>query len=1149
MQCGACGAGLKPEAKFCSECGTPTARTCASCSTPLEPIDRFCSQCGTPVAGAAPPESVAPPDAQERRVVSVLFIDLVGFTAFSEGRDPEEVRSLITDYFDLAREVIARFGGTIDKFIGDAVMAWWGATTSNEDDAERAVRAALELADRVRSYGEQVGIPGLTARAAVMTGPVSVGPGGNERGLLLGDLVNTTSRLQSLAPPGGVYVGKTTAELVANAIEVVPAGTHQVKGKEEPVIASQARRVLGERGGRGKSEGLEPPFVGRQSELRLLKDTLHATARDGRARLVSLVGQAGIGKSRLIWEFLKYADGLVEDVFWHEGRSPAYGEGLALWALGEMIRQRAGIQETDPEDVTVERLRGMVTTYLEPDADPSWVTDRLAALLGVGQVVTNERSELFAAARALFEAISQRGTTVMVFEDLQWADPSLLAFIEELPAWSQNYPILVVTLTRPDLLDRRPDWGSGRRGFASVYLSPLTDDEMGELIAGAVPGIPKAAERQIVSAASGIPLFAVEMLRIMLSDGRLVVDGDTVTVRGDLVDLEVPPSVHAIIAARLDRLPSEEREIVRDAAVLGYSFTVEGLAALREETPDKVEHWLATLIRHEILELVRDPRSPERGQYRWLQSVLREVAYGRIARSDRRDLHLRVARYFRDLEDAELTPIAAAHFVSAAEHSTALEPELQLEMATAVRRAIDRAESIHAHEQVIMLVDTALPVAPADMAMDLHEAAAMAATRIAAIDVADRHAEAALELAQAGDDPAMLHRAMALAGIVANETRRADRAVGLLVDHLARFPDLHGDPHLATAAVALARAHLLTGEDEVAARLADEALGAVEHFRLIAPIADAMITRGTVLSADRPHQGMALIRAGIDISRENNLIGTMLRGLINLGYASPHLNETLDASVEALTEAKRVGDRSHAAFVAGNLIGFYHYTLRLDDAAELLEDPVLADTPSDEMQRLGALAINRLYRGADGVEELLERQAALLSTVTDAQARLAVERDVMAIQLLEGDYPSVYETAKRHFDEMPFAKPVAFSFALSGAAMDGRREWLDAVAEMAETISPGTINSPLTEWASLLVALTDGAVAEAVAEADGLLDRLAATGQRLSELRVALSMAVRLPEGHPDAGRFADRARAVGVETGAHGLTAWVDRAVANLRH
>ncbi len=402
MVCGTCGTAAQEGQRFCGQCGQLLVASCAHCGFDNPPDHRFCGSCGAALGAAPPNAQPVAPTATERRVVTVLFIDLVGFTSFSEGRDPEDVRSLITEYFDVARDVIERFGGTVDKFIGDAVMAWWGATTSQEDDAERAVRSALEVVDAVASLGERLGMPDLAARAGVMTGEVAVGPGGNEKGLLLGDLVNTTSRIQSLAQPGSVLIGDVTAGLVGRAIELEAAGTHSVKGKEQPVVAWEAIRVLSERGGRGRVDVLEPPFVGRASELRLLKDTLTATGRDRRARLVSLVGQAGIGKSRLIREFSNYVDGLVDDIYWHEGRSPSYGDGLSLWALGEMIRGRAGIQETDSPEVTAERLGMAVDTFIA-EGDAAWVHERLAGLLGVGESAGSERTELFAAARAFFE--------------------------------------------------------------------------------------------------------------------------------------------------------------------------------------------------------------------------------------------------------------------------------------------------------------------------------------------------------------------------------------------------------------------------------------------------------------------------------------------------------------------------------------------------------------------------------------------------------------------------------------------------------------------------------------------------------------------------------------------------------------------------
>ena len=319
MNCPTCGTLNEPGRKFCGECGTRLAAVCPSCGTPNVAGTKFCGECGTPVADAAPAAGFIPVAAvgaptgvagagpvAERRLVSILFADLVGFTTLSEGRDPEEVRELLSRYFDAAREQIGRYGGTVEKFIGDAVMAVWGAPTAHEDDAERAVRAALEVVDAVKSLA-----PGLEARAGVLTGEAAVTVGATNQGMVAGDLVNTASRLQSAAPPGVVLVGESTKRATETSIAYEPAGDHVMKGKAAPVTAFRAMRVVAERGGRGRGDRLEAPFVGRDSELRLLKDLSHTTAREKRIRLVSITGQGGIGKSRLAWELKKYLDALA----------------------------------------------------------------------------------------------------------------------------------------------------------------------------------------------------------------------------------------------------------------------------------------------------------------------------------------------------------------------------------------------------------------------------------------------------------------------------------------------------------------------------------------------------------------------------------------------------------------------------------------------------------------------------------------------------------------------------------------------------------------------------------------------------------------------------------------------------------------------
>ncbi len=345
MVCSACGSDLRPDAKFCSECGTAVSVACSACSSPIEPGDRFCGQCGAPVAGPAPTPSVptvSPPTADpgERRVVSVLFIDLVGFTPLTESRDSEDVRAMLTQYFDRAQDIVERFGGLIEKYIGDAVMAVWGARVAQEDDAERAVRAGLELLDAVRGLGGEIGLDGLDARAGILTGQAMVGGGGNDStGMVVGDIVNSAARLQSIADPGTVLVGDLTRELTSDSIQYVDAGARAVKGKAEPIPCWQALRVVSRRRGEGKSDVLVPPFVGRQDEFRLLKDQFHAVGREGRVRVVSVIGQGGIGKSRLVEELNHYVDGLARRVYWHQGRSPSYGDGLNYWAIALSVNE------------------------------------------------------------------------------------------------------------------------------------------------------------------------------------------------------------------------------------------------------------------------------------------------------------------------------------------------------------------------------------------------------------------------------------------------------------------------------------------------------------------------------------------------------------------------------------------------------------------------------------------------------------------------------------------------------------------------------------------------------------------------------------------------------------------------------------------
>ena len=367
--CLTCGEAGPHGARFCPACGTPVAPSgCSACGEPLTPGARFCASCGAPVGGAArdtltTPTPAAAPVA-ERRITSVLFADLVGFTPLSESRDPEEVRELLSRYFAECRTVIGRYGGSVEKFIGDAVMAVWGVPVAHEDDAERAVRAGLELVATVTNLGQDVGAPGLALRVGIVTGEVAVTVGATAEGMVAGDAVNTAARVQSAAEPGQVWVDDTTRSLSTASIAYTDTGTHALKGKSEPMRLHAARAVLSTVGGVQRIDGLEAPHTGRDREMRLLKELFHATEESHRPRLVVVDGEAGIGKSRLLWEFDKYVDGLSEITAWHRGRCLSYGDGVAFWALAEAARTRLGLTEADVGDVVTIRLDEALAEYV-----------------------------------------------------------------------------------------------------------------------------------------------------------------------------------------------------------------------------------------------------------------------------------------------------------------------------------------------------------------------------------------------------------------------------------------------------------------------------------------------------------------------------------------------------------------------------------------------------------------------------------------------------------------------------------------------------------------------------------------------------------------------------------------------------------------
>jgi class 3 adenylate cyclase/tetratricopeptide (TPR) repeat protein len=926
LSCPNCGTVNQPGAKFCLECGTALALGCRNCGAQLLAGAKFCQECGTPTldgsarANGQPTSRPEPAAIAERRLVSILFADLVGFTTLAEGRDAEETRTLLSSYFDQTREIIGRYGGTVEKFIGDAVMAVWGAPVAHENDAERAVRAALDVVSAVPGLE-----PGLQARAAVMTGEAAVTINAVGEGMVAGDIVNTASRLQSVAPPGAVLVGEATQRAATAAIVFEPVDEQLLKGKATPVPAHRAVRVIAERGGRGRSDRLEAPLVGREEELRLLKELFHATARERRVRMVSITGQAGVGKSRITRELSRYLDGIVETVYWHSGRSPAYGEGITFWALGEMVRERAGLAESDDEATTRGRIAESVERWVPDEEERRWIERALLALLGTESAGQSTREELFSAWRTFFERIASVGPAVLVFEDLESADPGLLDFIDHLLDWTRGVPLFIVTLARPEIIDRRPNWGAGRKNFVALGLDPLPELQMRELLGELVPGLPERAARSIVSRADGIPLYAMETVRMLVAEGKLIEAKGAYHPSADLSSIAVPETLHALIAARLDALEPVERSLVQDGAVLGQSFTVDALAAVAGLPAEPVEDHLRNLVRRELLVHESDPRSPERGQYAFVQALIREVAYGTLAKPDRRARHLAAARHFESLGEEELSGALAAHYLAAYRASSA-GPEAQALAAQArvsLKAAASRAAALGSPDQAANYFLAAVDVTddPAEAA-DLLEQAGLAARMAGHYEAADAHLSAAIERQRALGDRIGVARAVGRLGLVRIPIR-IPLAIELLEPAVVEFADLGDSRELAMIEHQLARAHWLGNETDIAIPLADGALGRAERLDDIPLIADVLITKGALISGKgRSHESIALLRAGTELAEANGLTATQARGLLNLSASGTGVDprQAYRDAREAVALARRYGLRASLATASGNAL-------------------------------------------------------------------------------------------------------------------------------------------------------------------------------------------------------------------------------------
>jgi class 3 adenylate cyclase/tetratricopeptide (TPR) repeat protein len=645
---------------------------------------------------------------EERKVVSILFVDLVGFVARSDQADPEDVRATLRPYYTSVRRELARWGGTIEKFIGDAVMATFGAPVAHEDDAERAVRAGLRVVRAVEGLNAADPGLGLAIRAAVTTGEAVVARRDRNvdgEGIATGDVVNTAARLQMMAPVGAVVVDEATYRTTRHLVDYAALEAVSASDMVGPVRVWRAKAARS-RYGADPARSTPSPFIGRRHELALLKAMYARAVGDRSTQLVTVTGQPGVGKSRLVRELRAFVDWQPERTRWRQGRCLPYGDGITLWALGQIVKSQAGILESDDPHEASDKLAAAIGAIVEDPTERDWLKARLALLVGAsapGSGAPAERSESFAAWRRFLEAVAADRPLVLVFEDVHWAGAELLEFVEHLVDWAATLPFLVVCTARPELFERRPGWGGGKRDSTTISLAPLSREETARLIAAHLSeaALPAETQSALLERAGGNPLYAEEFARMLTDRGMLERRGQAMQLAAG-VDIPVPETVQAVITARLDTLPTDRKALLHDAAVVGQAFWVGALAHMSGLDERQVEQGLRILAKKELLRPVRQSSVNGQAEYSFGHLLIRDVAYQQIPRPARVRKHRAAAAWIERLAGDRVTDhaeILAYHYGQA------------LRLAAAAGLADDAHElEAQARRYLIMAGDRALEV-------------------------------------------------------------------------------------------------------------------------------------------------------------------------------------------------------------------------------------------------------------------------------------------------------------------------------------------------------------------------------------------------------------------------------------------------------
>ena len=673
----------------------PLTRRCSACGAEVPPQARFCPSCGAPVDTEA---AITAPPLEERRLVTIVFADLAGFTEHSDRADPEDVRRILVPFHAVAKEEIERFGGTLDKFIGDAAMGVFGAPMAHEDDPERAVRAALAIRDRLTDGNLPVRIAVHTGEALVTSGE---GPTVGER--VAGDVVNTASRLQSFAPEGAVIVGDPTERATRHVIEYRALPATRVKGKAEALHAHMATNVRTDTPEREEDD--PPPFVGRIRERELLHDLLGRTIGDRTPRLVTVVGEPGIGKTRLVQDLHEHLRAAHDSTTWHRGRCRPYGESIAYSALDEVVRSIAGIAPGAAAETVRLRLDAYLAELDLSADDRDWMAVRLRPLVGLpgDDAAPADGDETFTAWTRFLEASAERSPVTAVVEDLHWADEALLEFLERLMERAPDVPLFLLCTARPELFARRPGWAAAVAHATTISLSPLTDAEMAVLLGALlVRSVMSASDGEVLlRRAGGNPLYAREFVHMLEDQG--VEAGSGAREPLGAVGGSVPDTVQALIAARLDALGTADRAVLQAASVIGDRFWRGALAALEPGASD-LEGRLRTLQQRGLIRRSSTSAIEGEAEFSFAHALIRDVAYGRLPRAARSRLHRDVTAWLGTVADTSMTAQAdllASHATRALDLARAagLDDDVADLEATALRYLVaagDRQQSLDA---------------------------------------------------------------------------------------------------------------------------------------------------------------------------------------------------------------------------------------------------------------------------------------------------------------------------------------------------------------------------------------------------------------------------------------------------------------------